>query len=124
MGVQTLTQGGTRRNAAKPKSAHEEGVRAKVLDDVKVVLAQTQQGRETFKDLAVGNTRANRKSRIDQCIKIDALEIFANEGQTGVGAEVVGKLFDDKFGHDVAHLQGEPIFTPKSLIYKDKSTFI
>ena len=50
--------------------------------------------------------------------------IFANEGQTGVGAEVVGQFFYDKVGHDVAHLQGEQNFTPKSLIYKDKSTFI
>jgi hypothetical protein len=33
-------------------------------------------------------------------------------------------LFDDKFGHDVAHLLGEQYSTPKSLIYKDKSTFI
>ena len=56
--------------------------------------------------------------------KIDTLEIFANEGQTGVGAEVVGQLFDYKFGHDVTHLQGEQHFTPKSLIYQDKSTFI
>ena len=36
-----------------------------------------------------------------------------------MGAEVVGQLFDDKFGHDVAHLQGEQNFTPKSLIYND-----
>jgi hypothetical protein len=124
MGVQTLTQGGTRRNAAKPKSTHEEGVAPKVLDGVKVVFAQTQQGQVTFKDLAVGNARANREGWIDQRIKIDALEIFSNEGQTGVGAEVVGQLFDDKFGHNVAHLQGEQYFTPKSLIYKDKSAFI
>ena len=124
MGVQTLTQGGTRRNAAKPKSTHEEGVAPKVLDGVKVVFAQTQQGQVTFKDLAVGNARANREGWIDQRIKIDALEIFSNEGQTGVGAEVVGQLFDDKFGYGVAYLQGKQRFTPKSLIYKDKSAFI
>jgi hypothetical protein len=76
------------------------------------------------KAFAVGNPRANREGWIDQCIKIDALEIFANEGQSGVRTEVVGQLFDDKVGHDVAHLQGEQHFTPKSLIYKGKSTFI
>lgn len=124
MGVQTLTQGGTRRNAAKPKSTHEEGVAPKVLDGVKVVFAQTQQGQVTFRDLAIGNARANLEGWIDQCIKIDALEIFTNEGQTGVEAEVVGLLFDAKFGHVVAPLQGEQRFTPKTLIYSDKPTFI
>ena len=39
-------------------------------------------------------------------------------------AEAVGQLFDDKFGRDVAHLHGEQHFTPKYLIYEDKSTFI
>jgi len=86
VGVQTLTKGRTRRNRVQAKSAHEEGVGPKVLDGVKVVLAQTQQNQVTFKDVAVGNARANQKSRIDQCIKIEALEIFANECQTGVGA--------------------------------------
>ena len=124
MGVQTLTQGGTRRNAAKPKSTHEEGVAPKVLDGVEVVLPQTQQGQVTFKDLAVGNARANRVGWIDQCIEIDALEIFANKGQTGVRTKVVGQLFDYEFGHVGVHLQGEHDFTLKSLIYKDKLAFI
>jgi hypothetical protein len=47
------------------------------------------------------------------------------EFKAKVGLEAVrGQFFDDKVGHDVAHLQGEQNFTPKSLIYKDKSTFI
>jgi len=50
IGVQTLTQGGTRRNADKPKSTHEEGVAPKILDGVEVVFAQTQQGQVTFKE--------------------------------------------------------------------------
>uniref|UniRef100_UPI0040473397 hypothetical protein n=1 Tax=Flavobacterium sp. TaxID=239 RepID=UPI0040473397 len=99
VGIQTLTQGGARRNAAQPKSADEEGVRAKVLDRVKVVLSQTQLGQIALEALAVGDARANREGSIDQWIKIDAFEIFANECQTGVRAEVVGQLFDDKVGH-------------------------
>jgi hypothetical protein len=47
-----------------------------------------------------------------------------NEGKIGVGAWVVVQFFDDKFGRDVAHLHGEQHFTPKSLTYKDQSTFI
>ncbi len=38
--------------------------------------------------------------------------------------ELVGKLFYYEFSHAAAHLQGERNFTPNSLIYKDKSTFI
>ena len=64
-------------------------------------------------DLAVGNASANREGWIDQCIKIDALEIFANEYKTSVRDEVVGRLFDDKVGHNFVHLQGEQNFTPK-----------
>lgn len=99
VGIQTLTQGGTRRNAAQAKSAYEEGVSPKVLDGIEVVLAQTQQAQVAFKDLAVGNARANREGSINQRIEINSLEIFANECQTGMGAEVVGQLFDDKVGH-------------------------
>jgi hypothetical protein len=39
-------------------------------------------------------------------IKIDALEIFSDEGQTDVGAEVLGRLINNQFGHDVPHLKG------------------
>jgi hypothetical protein len=132
VGIQTLAQRWTRRNAAKPKSALEEGVRAKVLDGVKacpelrrrVVLAQTQQAQVALEDVAVSNARAYGKGRIDQRVELNSFEIFPNECQSGVRTEVVGQLFDNEVGHDVAHLQGEQHFTPKSLIYKDKSTFI
>ncbi len=124
VGIQTLAQRWTRRNAAKPQSALEEGVRAKVFDGVKVVLAQTQQGQVVLEDVAVGNARAYGKGRIDQRVELYSFEILPNECQSGVRTEVVGQLFDDKIGNDVAHLQGEQYFTPKSLIYKDKSTSI
>ena len=60
------------------------GVAPKVLDGVKVVLAQAQQGHVTFNDLAVGNARANWEGWIGQRIDIDTLEIFANEYQSSV----------------------------------------
>ena len=40
--------------------------------------------------------RASRESRIDQSVDIDALEVFANERQSGVGTQVVGQSFDKK----------------------------
>ena len=66
MGVQTLAQRLTRRKAAKPKRTNEEGVTPKAIDGAEVVFAQTQQGQVTFKDLAVGNARANLEGWIDQ----------------------------------------------------------
>ena len=50
-------------------------------------------------DVAVGDAGAHRECRIDQAIDIDALEIFANECQSSVGAEVVGEFFDNGVGH-------------------------
>jgi hypothetical protein len=105
MGVQALTHSRARRHATQTQGAHEESVAAwtwgfaKVLDGVKVILAQTQQAQVAFEDSAVGDTGANRKSRIDYGIDIDALEIFADQCQPGVGAEVVGQFFDNKVGH-------------------------
>ncbi len=54
----------------------------------------------TFKDIAVGNARANREGWIDQCLKIDTLEIFTNEGRSSVRAEVVGQLYGQEIVHD------------------------
>ena len=39
------------------------------------------------------------------------------ESAKGYANGLKPQLFDDKFGHDVAHLQGEQTFLPKSLIY-------
>ena len=122
MGVQTLTQGRTRRNSPQAKSAHEEGVTPKVLDGIEVVFAQTQQGQVALQNVAVGNPRASRKSCVNQRIDIDALEIIANECQTGVGTEVVGQLLDNEVGHVLVHLQGERYMGPKSLISIEKLT--
>jgi hypothetical protein len=47
----------------------------------------------------LATTKANREGWIDQRIDIDALEIFANEGQSSVRAEVVGQLFKYKVGN-------------------------
>ena len=102
----------------------DEGVRVKVLDGVEVILSQTQQGQVAFENLAVGAARANREGWINRCTEMDALGIFVNEGQTGMRTQVVGQLFDYQVGLDISHLQGEQHFTPKSLIYKNKSTFI
>ncbi|MCX7144308.1 MAG: hypothetical protein NT123_25410 [Proteobacteria bacterium] len=79
---------------------------------------------ERIQSLIIGRARANRKSRIDQRVELDSLEIFANEGQSGVGTELVGKLFDYEIGHVIAHLLGERHFTLNCLIYKDKFTTI
>lgn len=88
-----------RRNRCKPQRAHKEGIIAEVLDGLEVILAQAQQGQVAFDDVAIGIPRANRESRIDHGVEIDLLEILAKKCQSGVGAEVVGQLFDKKVGH-------------------------
>ena len=100
--VHALAQGRARGNSAQAQRTLEEGVVSKVLDRVKVALAQTQQGEIAFENLAVGNPRAHRKLRIDQ--RIDAFEIFANERQSGMGAEVVGQFFDNKIVESLVNL--------------------
>jgi len=92
MGIQPLTQGGARRNIFQTQDAFEEGVVAEILDGIKVVLAQTQQAPV-------------------------ALEIVADKGKAGLGAEVVGQFFDKKIGHGEFHLWGACHFKIKSLIY-------
>ena len=42
---------------------------------------------------------AHRADRVHQGIEVDALEVFADQGQTGVLAQIVGQLFDDEIGH-------------------------
>jgi hypothetical protein len=74
-----------------------------------------------LENVAVGNTRANGESQIDQGIDFYGLEILANKCQTSMGTEVVGQPFNNEVGHVCAHLQGEQNFTPKSLIYIGKS---
>lgn len=46
-----------------------------------------------LEDVAVGNPKANRKSRINQVINRGSPEIVTNECQAGVGTEVVKSLF-------------------------------
>ena len=105
-------------------AANEEGVGAKVLDRIKVVLAQAQQGQVGLEDVAVGNPRADWRGRINQRVDLDGLEILANKCQSCVGTEVVGQLFNNEVGHIRSNLQGEQHFKPKSLIYINKTGFI
>ena len=44
------------------------------------------------------------------------LEVFADKSQPGVGAEIVGQLFDNKVGHVWIHLLGEHHMRSKPLI--------
>ena len=53
VGIQTLTQGRTRGNTAKPQSALEEIIAPKVLASIKIILAQTQQAQVAFEDVAM-----------------------------------------------------------------------
>jgi len=124
MGIQTLTQGGARRNILQTQGAFEESVIAKILDGIEVVLAQTQQAQVGLEDVAIGHTRANWVSRIDQGIDLDRLEILADKGQTGVRAEVVGQFLDNEVGHGTSHLSGERHFNIKPLIYNDNPDFL
>jgi len=66
------------------------------------------------------DARAHRKARIDQRIELDALEVFANERQAGLIAQVAGQLLEDEIGHDLLHLRGEEDYVAKLLILKEK----
>ena len=121
--VHALAQGRARGNNAQAQRTLEEGVVSKALDRVKVAFTQTQQSEIAFENLAVGNPCAHRKLRIDQRIDVNALEVFADERQSGMGAEVVGQFLDNKIGHVGAHLLGEQYMRTKSLISIGKSTY-
>jgi len=97
MRIHALAQGGRRWHGAQVQSTSEEGIFALTFDGIKVVLAQSQQTKVALQDVAVGNTRADREGRIDQAV--DALEIFANQCQAGLVAQVVVQIFDDEIGH-------------------------
>lgn len=65
------------------------------------------------------DARAHRKARIDQRIELDALEVFANERQAGLIAQVAGQLLENEIGHDSLHLLGEEDYSAKLLILKE-----
>jgi hypothetical protein len=48
-------------------------------------------------------------------------QVLAHQGQAGLGAQVKGKLFDQKFTHRASHLQGEVQMQDKLLISMVKS---
>lgn len=98
IGIQTLAQGGTRWNIGQSQGTHEEGVGAKVLDHVKVVLARHSRPRYDLRVELLQHQREPEKPN-QQSVDIDVFKIFANERQAGVGTEVVGQFFDNEFGH-------------------------
>jgi hypothetical protein len=110
-------------NHSKTQGTLEEGIVSKALDGIEVAFTHAQQGQIAFEDIAVGCTRAHGKLWINQGIDVDALEVFADKGQSGVGAEVVWQLFNNEVGHVWVHLQGEQYMRPKSLISMRKSTY-
>ena len=91
--VHALAQRGARWNHTQAESAHEECVTPKALDGIEVALTQAQQGKIRFENIAVGCTRAHGELRINQGIDVNALEVFADKSQSGVGTEIVGQLF-------------------------------
>lgn len=83
------------------KCAGKEGVCALGFDGIEVVLAQAQQAEVALQNVAVGDARAHGEGGVHQGVQVDALEVFANQGQTRLAAQVLGQLLD----HKVAHLQ-------------------
>ena len=96
MGVHALAQSLARGSDTKTQCTNEKCIAPKVLDRVKVALAQTQEGQVGFEDVAVGRPIANGELRINQRIDVDALEVFADKSQSGVGVEVVGSFLITK----------------------------
>lgn len=77
MRIHALAQGCRGRHGAQVQGTGEKGILALAFDRMKIVLAQTQQTEVTLQDVAVGNTPADRKGRINQAVDVDALEILA-----------------------------------------------
>ena len=90
VGIQALALGRRRWHGAKDQGAGEESVFALAFDGIKVVLAKAQQTQVALEDVAVGDTAAHREGGVYEGVEIDALEILANQGQTGLVAQVVG----------------------------------
>ena len=101
VGVQTLTQRGRRGHCAQAQGADEEAVFALAFDGIKIILAQAQQAKVALEDVAVGNAAAHRADRVYHGVEVDALEVFADQGQTSVLTQIVGQLFDDEIRHGV-----------------------
>jgi len=92
VGIEALAQGKRGRHGAQVQRAGEEGVGALGLNGVKVVLAQAQQAQIALQDVAVGDTRAHRESGINKGVEVDALEVFADECQARLAAQVVRSI--------------------------------
>lgn len=120
MGVHALAQRRARWSHRQTECAHEEGVAPKVLDGIKVTLAQTQQSKIGFEDVTAGCTRAHAELQIDQGVDVDAFKVFADKGQSGVGVEVARQLFDNKFGQVRTHFLGKQYIRAKLMISKGK----
>ena len=116
MRVHALAQGGRRGHSTQTQRTGEERVFALAFDGIEVVLAQAQQTEVAFEDVAVGNATAHREGRVDQAVDVDALQILANQCQTGLVAQVVGQLFENEIGHVGLHLLGEAHMRSKLLI--------
>ena len=96
-----------------------------LFNGIEVVLALHQQAQVGLQNVAVGDaTDRYGKFAVNQSVDAKALGILPNQRQTGVGGEIVGEFFDNKIGHLVLTFWCEHYFTPKSLIYIYKSTFI
>jgi hypothetical protein len=95
MRIHALAQGGRRWHGTQTQCTGEEGILALAFDGIKVVLAQAQQTEVALQDVAVGDTAAYREARVHHGVEVDALQILANQCQTGLVAQVVGQLFDD-----------------------------
>ena len=84
---------------------------------------QAQQGRMAFEDLRVGNLGAHRKLPNYGRIDLEALAIFANARQLGMGAEIVVQFPDNEMGHAGAYSLGQQFKRGKSCISNGKSTY-
>jgi hypothetical protein len=59
------------------------------------------------------------RTAVNKGVEVDALQVFSDECQARLAAQVVGQLFDHKFAHLISvlfHLQGEEKMEAKLLI--------
>ena len=104
-----------------PKRKLEEGVVSTALDRIKISFSQSQQGKIAFENLVVGDHGKKEQLRDYQSIDVKSIQIFDDERQPGIEAEVVRNItIYNKIGHGGAHIRDEQYLQSKSLNLLEK----
>ena len=90
--IQALAQCRVRRCAAKAQGTLSKLVTTKRLHRFKASLSPAQQAKVALQEVATRDFAAHGELGVHQCVDIDAIEVFANECQSGVDTQVLEQL--------------------------------